>query len=123
VDAGTLAHLLRTNLLPEAPIAPPEVREARRLVRMRGSLVRIRRRLKCQIHALCADAGVAIPVSDLFGWKGRAHLETLALPAISASRLAAHLRLIDDLAREIIAADRGNRGFLARPIVVVSRPS
>ena len=32
VDAKTLAHLLRTNLLPEAWIAPVEVREARRLV-------------------------------------------------------------------------------------------
>jgi transposase len=37
VDAATLAHLLRTNLLPEAWIAPPEVREFRRLVRMRES--------------------------------------------------------------------------------------
>jgi hypothetical protein len=36
VDARTLAHLLRTNLLPEAWIAPLEVREARRLVRMRA---------------------------------------------------------------------------------------
>src|SRR6266851_2099255 len=32
VDAKTLAHLLRTNLLPEGWIAPPEVREARRQV-------------------------------------------------------------------------------------------
>ena len=31
VDAATLAHLLLTNLLPEAPIATPEVRELRRL--------------------------------------------------------------------------------------------
>ena len=106
IDAATLAHLLRTNLLPEAWIAPPEVRELRRLVRMRGSLVRVRSRLKCQVHALCADAGVAVPVSDLFGVRGRAHLETLALPPRSASRLAANLRLIDDLGREIIAADR-----------------
>jgi transposase len=106
VDAATLAHLLRTNLLPEAPIAPPEVRELRRLVRMRSSLVRIRSRLKCQVHALCADAGVRVRVSDLFGKKGRAQLETLALPPISASRLAACLRLVDELAREIIAADR-----------------
>ena len=40
VDAATLAHLLRTNLLPEAWIAPPEVREFRRLVRMRESACR-----------------------------------------------------------------------------------
>lgn len=42
VDARTLAHLLRTNLLPEAWMAPPEVRELRRLVRTRASLVRLR---------------------------------------------------------------------------------
>jgi len=106
VDAATLAHLLRTNLLPEAPIAPPKVRELRRLVRMRASLVRIRSRLKCQVHAICADAGVPVTASDLFGRMGRATLETLTLPPRPASRLAANLRLIDDIAREIVAADR-----------------
>jgi Transposase IS116/IS110/IS902 family len=94
------------NLLPEAWIAPPAVRELHQLVRMRSSLVRIRSRLRCQVHAICADAGVPVPVTDLFGKKGRELLETLALPPITASRLAAHLRLVDDLAREIIAADR-----------------
>jgi transposase len=34
VDAKTLAHLLRTELLPEAWLAPPSAREARRLVRI-----------------------------------------------------------------------------------------
>jgi transposase len=106
IDAATLAQLLRTNLLPEAWIAPPEVRERRRLVRMRASLVRIRSRLKCQVHAICADAGIPSPASDLFGRKGRVGLETLVLPPITAARLAAHLRLVDDLAREIAAADR-----------------
>jgi len=106
IDAATLAQLLRTNLLPEAWIAPPEVRELRRLVRMRASLVRIRSRLKCQVHAICADAGIPVAASDLFGRKGRAGLEALVLPPITASRLAAHLRLIDDVGREIIAADR-----------------
>jgi transposase len=106
VDARTLAHLLRANLLPEAWIAPPEVREARRLVRMRVSLVRMRSRLKCQVHALCADAGVAVPVADLFGRRGRELLGDLALRPISAGRLAASLRLIDDLGREIAEADR-----------------
>jgi transposase len=45
VDARTLAHLLRGNLLPEAWMAPPEAREARRLVRMRASLMRVSSRL------------------------------------------------------------------------------
>jgi transposase len=104
VDARTLAHLLRTHLLPEAWIAPPAVREARRLVRMRASLVRMRSRLKCQVHAILADRGVAVPMSDLFGPGGRQLLEGLRLPPTSAGRVAASLRLIDDLGREIEAA-------------------
>jgi transposase len=63
VDAKTLAHLLRTNLLPEAWIAPPEAREARRLARMRTSLVRVRSQLRCQIHAVLAEHGVQTEVS------------------------------------------------------------
>ena len=106
IDARTLAHLLRTNLLPEAPIAPPEVREARRLVRMRASLVRVRSRLKCQVHAICADLGLPIEVSDLFGVRGRELLTTLALPTVTAGRLDANLRLIDALGGEIRLADR-----------------
>jgi len=106
IDARTLAHLLRTNLLPEAWIAPPEVREARRLVRMRASLVRVRSRLKCQVHAICADLGLPIEVSDLFGVRGRELLESLALPAVTAGRLDANLRLIDALGGEIRLADR-----------------
>jgi len=106
VDARTLAHLLRTNLLPEAWIAPLEVREARRLVRMRAGLVRIRSRLKCQIHALVADAGVSVSMTDLFGRGGRQLLAGLALPPISAGRLATNLRLIDALTTEAHAAER-----------------
>jgi transposase len=62
VDAKTLAHLLRTNLLAEAWIAPPDAREARRLVRTRAGLVRMRSRVQSQLHALLADLGV-IPSS------------------------------------------------------------
>src|SRR5438034_8899770 len=62
VDARTLAHLLRTHLLPEAWIAPPAVRERRRLARTRTSLVRIRSRLQCQVHAILADHCVQPPV-------------------------------------------------------------
>jgi len=111
VDARTLAHLLRANLLPEAWIAPPEVRDARRLVRMRASLVRIRSRLKSQVHAICADAGVPVSVTDLFGRQGREQLASLSLRPVVASRLAANLRLIDDLGREILAADRELQGL------------
>ncbi len=106
VDARTLAHLLRTNLLPEAWIAPPEAREARRLARMRTSLVRIRSQLRCQIHAVLADHGVHSEVSDVFGKAGRIFLEELRLPPISSDRLETNLRLIDALTDEVAEAER-----------------
>jgi len=105
VDARTLAHLLRTGMLPEAWMAPPEVREARRLVRMRVSLVRIRSRIRNQVHALLAEHGVVNPVSDLFGKRGRQILEELRLPERSQNRVEACLRLVDDLDTEIEIAD------------------
>ncbi len=95
VDAKTLAHLLRTNLLPEAWAAPPEVRDARRLARTRISLARISSRLKCQTHALLADQAIIPPVSDLFGPGGRRFLQDVQLRPIPQARLEANLRLID----------------------------
>jgi transposase len=106
VDAKTLAHLLRTNLLPEGWIAPPAVREARRLVRMRAGLVRVRAKLKAQVHALLGEHGIQPDVVDLFSNKGREILCQLQLPAISHSRLEACLRLIDEVSLEIVIAER-----------------
>jgi transposase len=57
VDAATLAQLLRADLLPEAWIAPPEVRLLRALLRHRVHLVRLRTRLRNRIHAIVADYG------------------------------------------------------------------
>ena len=73
---------------------------------MRASLVRIRSRLKSQVHAICADAGVPVSVTDLFGRQGREQLALLELRPVVASRLAANLRLIDEIGREILTADR-----------------
>lgn len=105
VDAKTLAHLLRTNLLPEAWAAPPEVRDARRLTRSRISLARISSRLKCQTHALLADQAITPPVTDVFGPGGRRFLQGVQLRPIPQARLEANLRLIDLLSPEVATAD------------------
>src|SRR5829696_9454357 len=57
VDAAILAQLLRTDLLPEAWIAPAEVRQLRALLRHRVALVRLGTRLRNRIHAVTADHG------------------------------------------------------------------
>ena len=48
-DASDLADLLRMKRLPEAWIAPPQVRELRELVRYRAKIVAIRSGLKAQV--------------------------------------------------------------------------
>lgn len=105
VDARTLAHLLRGNLLPEAWMAPPEAREARRLARMRASLMRVSFRLECQVHAVLAEHGVTPTQSDAFGKRGRGQLSKVVLPEISQHRVGANLRLIDSIATEVKLAE------------------
>jgi transposase len=62
VDAAILAQLLRADLLPEAWIAPPAVRQLRALLRHRVQLVRLRTLLRNRIHAvLAATATTARP--------------------------------------------------------------
>src|ERR1700746_4100204 len=57
VDAAPLAQLLRADLLPEAWIAPPEVRQLRALLRHRAGLVRLGTQLQNRIHAVAAAHG------------------------------------------------------------------
>jgi transposase len=113
VDAKTLAHLLRTNLLPEAWIAPPAAREARRLVRTRAGLVRMRSRIQSQLHALLADLGVIPELTTLFGPAGRRWLAELPMAASARGRLEAGLRLIDAITVEVGRADAELRAQFA----------
>jgi transposase len=55
-DAADLADLLRMGRLPEAWIAPPDVRELRELVRHRHKLVRKAASVKAQVRAEDAAA-------------------------------------------------------------------
>lgn len=52
VDAGTLADLLRANLIPRAHIPTKETRALKEMVRQRVFLVRMRTMVKNSIHAL-----------------------------------------------------------------------
>jgi transposase len=106
VDAKTLAHLLRTGLLPEAYIAPPELRDLRELLRHRAVLTRMRTSVKNRVHALLARQGILPEQTDLFGKAGRELLTTLELPDGPRQRLDSLMSLIDDFDREIAATTR-----------------
>jgi transposase len=103
VDARTLAHLLRSGLLPEAYIAPPELRDLRDLLRHRATLVHLRTSIKNRVHALLARQGILPEFSDLFGPAGREYLVALALPDGPRRRLDSLISLIGDFDREIAA--------------------
>jgi transposase len=100
-DAADLADLLRMGRLPEAWIAPPDVRGLREAVRHRCKLVALRSGLKAQIHAVLAKQGVRVPMSDLFGVAGTKLLDELALDAPFHARVLSLRRLIDAYTFEI----------------------
>src|SRR5918994_1301154 len=74
VDARTLAQLLKADLLPEAYVAPRELRDLRDLLRHRVALTQMRTALKNRVHALLARQGIQRGYSNLFGLGGRAFL-------------------------------------------------
>lgn len=89
VDARTLAHLLRANLLPEAWIAPRPVKELRMILRHRAALVRQRTVFKTRVRAVLADRGIDAPEA-LWAGPGRSWLAKLELPAVERE-------VVDDL--------------------------
>jgi transposase len=106
--------------LPEAWLAPPEIRELRELVRYRAKLVALRSGLKAQVHAVLAKEGVRVPMSDLFGVGGSQLLDELRLGRAYGLRVASLRRLlvgydqeITRLGREISSALAGDVGYLA----------
>jgi transposase len=105
VDAAILAQLLRADLLPEAWIAPPEVRQLRALLRHRAQLVRLRTLLRNRIHAVLADHGHGRPEGCWSG-PGRAWLASLQLPAVSREVIDDALALIDALQEPIDRLDQ-----------------
>jgi transposase len=106
VDATTLAQLLRTDLLPEAYIAPRELRDLRDLLRHRVALTHMRSALKNRVHALLSRQGIRPEHTDLFGRGGSLFLAQLELRQPPRRRLDSLLALIADFDREIDATSR-----------------
>ncbi len=96
VDAAILAQLLRADLLPEAWIAPGNVRQLRAVLRHRISLVRLGTQLRNRIHAVAADHGYDRSASYWTG-PGRGWLAELELPAASREIITDCLAVIDAL--------------------------
>jgi transposase len=117
-DAADLADLLRMGRLPEAWIAPAEVRELRELTRYRAKLVHLRTSCKDQVHGVLAKLGVPVTCSDIFGVAGSAWLNGLGLPQPYAGKvtslrqltgelLSAEITMLSVVIADLLAAHRG----------------
>jgi transposase len=108
-----LAQLLRADLLPEAWIAPQQVRDLRALLRHRASLVRLSPAAKNRIHAVLADRGIQ-QQTGLWTGIGRVWLAELPLPPTPRAIIEDYLALLDGLAEPI--------GRLEHQIATLARP-
>lgn len=69
IDARTIADMVRCDWLPVCYVAPPEVRELRRLLRYRGLVVRESVRMKNKIAGLLMEVGAPYNKEKLHGRK------------------------------------------------------
>lgn len=104
-DAADLADLLRLGRLPEAWIAPAEVRDLRELTRYRAKIVSMRTSCKDQVHAAGAKLGVPVSCSDLFGNAGGQFLDGLETAQPYAGKVASLRELIAACSEEITLLD------------------
>ena len=105
-DSTELAHRLRRNDLPEAWVAPPEVRELRELVRYRAKLVALRTSAKAQIHAVMAKLGIIPTLPDMFTLQGQRLLDAMDLPGPYALRVESLRDLLEIYDREVALVER-----------------
>ena len=112
-DAADLADLLRMGRLPEAWIAPAEIRELRELTRYRIKLVRARTSCKAQVHAVLAKLGIPVTCTDIFGVWGSTWLDELVMPQPYAGKVASLRALAAALTAEITMIEAAVSGLLA----------
>jgi transposase len=105
-DATELANRLRRNDVPEAWIAPPEVRELRELVRYRAKLVAVRTSVKAQVHAVMAKLGIIPTLSDMFTPAGQVLLDEMDFPGNYGLRVESLRDRLELYEREIAMVER-----------------
>jgi transposase len=107
IDARTLAKLLAGGFLPAVWLPDEQTRILRRRISARAQLVRQRTRAKNQVHAtMIRNLKGKPPVSDLFGVRGRRWLEAQVFPTDEQETVAACLRQIEFLDREIALVEK-----------------
>ena len=111
--AADWAGLLRMGRLPEAWIAPHEVRELGELTRDRQKLVHLRTGCKDQVHGVLAKLGIPVTCTGIFGTAGSAWLDQLSLPQPYAGKVTSLRHLAGELTTEITMLSEVTASLLA----------
>jgi transposase len=105
VDAQKLAKLLYLDAVPQAHVPGPAVRQWRRLIELRRSLVRRRAALKNQVHALLRTCGIPAPAA-LFSGKGTEWLMSQELDEASGLERAVLLEQMRNVKDQLKAVEK-----------------
>jgi transposase len=119
-DATELAKRLSRGDLPEAWIAPPELRELRELVRYRAKLTALRTSAKAQIHGVMAKEGILPTYGRMFGPVGQRLLDEMPIEGVYRVRIESLRDLLEIYERELLLVEshlarrlRGHEGYQA----------
>jgi transposase len=104
IDSRILAHLLRTDLIPESYMPPEKIVDLRNLVRYRVRLGRLSTYLKNRTHAILSREGHK---SDFKPYERKAKLwiKNLKMNPIDRDELEHTLKLLEDLKIKIKELD------------------
>ena len=106
LDSATLAHLLRSDLLPLSYVPEKPVRLNRELLRYRASLVKIQTGIRNKIHTILAKNNISHGYSDLFGKEGMTFLHSLSLQKNCKIALEGYLTVLETARHEIKIVSR-----------------
>jgi transposase len=100
IDAKILAHLLRSDLIPEAYVPGTQTRQVKNILRQRMFFVKVQTMVKNRIHIVLdrhPELRGQIDPADLFGKQGREWLEQVALPTQDRRLLDQELELLKEM--------------------------
>jgi len=101
IDSGILAHLLRSDLVPQSYVPTREIRDLREVLRYRASLVKLRVQVKNRMTSVLTKAGLRTPTKDAFGVKSFKYLAKADVRPCYRLELDGYIQVIGELGKEI----------------------
>jgi transposase len=110
LDAATLVHLLRADLIVEAYAPDRATRDKKNLLRYRSALVKSRTMLKNRVHALLSAHHIEDrkfrALTDKFGTQGMEYMRNLILQGHDGTILREYLSVIEAFDEKIKLAEK-----------------